>query len=116
MQRHIKNDLLYLLRIVEASKKLQLYSAGFETWQQFYISNNQLEFNACLNQLNQIGEQAKKLSETLTDKYQHISWHTIKGFRNRIVHEYIAVETEYVFETIQINIPELIENIIPIII
>ena len=87
MRQHINNDLLFLLRILEASQKLQLYAAGFSNYEEFFFSNDQLEFNACLNQLVQIGEQAKKLSETLTDKNKHISWPTIRGFRNRIIHE-----------------------------
>ncbi len=74
MQQDIKNDMLYLLRIMEAVQKLQLYTSAFSSWETFYFSNNQLEFNACLNQLVQIGEQAKKLSNTLTKKHTAISW------------------------------------------
>jgi len=115
MQPHIKNDLLYLLRIIEASQKLRLYTAEFSTWEAFYDSNDQLEFNACLNQLVQIGEQAKKISKTLMDKYNHIPWPKIKGFRNRIIHEYIGIDTENVFHVILNDIPELHNQIIPII-
>ena len=53
MQQHIKNDMLYLLRILEAAKKVQLYTSSFTDWESFYFSNDQLEFNACLNQLVQ---------------------------------------------------------------
>jgi len=115
MQPHIKNDLLYLLRILEASQKLRLYTTKFSTSEAFYYSNDQLEFNACLNQLVQIGEQAKKISRTLTDKYHHVAWPKIKAFRNRIIHEYIGIETENVFQIILNDVPELCIQIIPII-
>ena len=115
MQPHINNDMLYLLRMVEASKKLKLYAANFSNFEDFYYSNDQLEFNACLNQLAQIGEQAKKLSTTLTQKYHSISWSTIKGFRNRIIHEYIGIDTENVFKVIQNDVPDLFNQIILII-
>jgi uncharacterized protein with HEPN domain len=115
MQRHIKNDMLYLLRIMEAAQKIQLYAASFADWESFYFSNDQLEFNACLNQLGQVGEQAKKISDTLTDKYNTVFWQKIKGFRNRIIHEYIGVDTENVFQIIQHDIPALYRHIIPII-
>ncbi|MFZ1452506.1 MAG: hypothetical protein WAT20_07375 [Ferruginibacter sp.] len=65
--------MLYLLRMMEAAQKIQLYASSFRDWESFYFSNDQLEFNACLNQLGQIGEQAKKISNTLTDKYSNIS-------------------------------------------
>ena len=115
MQAHIKNDMLYLLRILEACQKLQLYTANFSNFEEFYFSNNQLEFNACLSQLVQIGDQAKKLSSTLTEKYHQISWPTIRGFRNRIIHEYIGIDTENVFLIIQNDVPALSNQIIPII-
>lgn len=115
MQPHIKNDLLYLLRIVEASQKLKLYIAKFPDWEPFYYSNDQLEFNACLNQLTQIGEQAKKISTELTDKHNHIFWTKIKGFRNRIIHEYIGIDIEHVFRIIKNEVPELCTQIISVI-
>ena len=40
MQPHINNDMLYLLRMVEASKKLQLYAANFSNFEDFYYSND----------------------------------------------------------------------------
>ncbi len=104
-----------MLRILEASQKLRLYVSKFSTFEEFYYSNDQLEFNACLNQLVQIGEQAKKISKAVTDKYDHISWPKIKGFRNRIIHEYIGIDTENVFRIILNDVPELCNQIIPII-
>lgn len=115
MQPNIHNDLLYLLRILEASKKIQLYASGFTNEEEFYFSNDQLEFNACLNQLALIGEQAKKLSNTLTDKYTLIPWSNIKGFRNRVIHEYIGINIHHVFSIIQMDIPDLQNKLIPII-
>lgn len=115
MQPNIKNDLLYLLRILEACKKIGLYTHNFNTSNEFYASNNQLEVNATLNQLAQIGEQAKKLSTTLLDKYIKISWNEIKGFRNIIVHEYSGIDIENVFKIIQKDIPQLYSDIISII-
>ncbi len=115
MQPHIKNDLLYLLRILEASQKLRLYSEGFWDYDDFYRSNDQLEFTACLHQMAQIGEQAKKISDTLSNKHPNISWPEIKGFRNRIIHDYIGIDIEKVFRIIKENVPELYTQIISII-
>lgn len=115
MQADIKNDLLYLLRIIEAAEKIKIYAQHFKSSQEFFLSNNQLEFNASLNQLAQIGEQSKKISNELINKYGEVSWSEIKGFRNRIIHEYIGIEVENVFHIIQNDLPELkykITNII----
>ena len=115
MQPHIKNDLLYLLRILEASQKLRLYAEGFKNYEDFYYSNDQLEFNACLNQMAQIGEQAKRISDTLIDKHRNVPWPQIKGFRNRVIHEYIGIDTENVFRIIRIDVPKFHDQVILII-
>ena len=115
MHPHIKNDLLYLLRILEACQKLKLYSENISTFEDFYYSNDQLELNACLNQMAQVGEQAKKISGTLIDKYPQIPWMKIKGFRNRIIHDYIGIDIENVFRIIQNDVPELHDQIVPIV-
>ncbi len=115
MQPHIKNDLLYLLRIIEASQKIILYASKFSDWQTFYYSNDQLEFNACLSQLMQIGEQSKKISLALINKHTHISWVKIKGFRNRIVHDYIGIDTENDFSVVKNGVPELCDQMMLVI-
>ena len=51
-------DLLYLLRILEASEKIRIYSKGYTDPIGFFEANDQREFNACLSLLAQIGEQA----------------------------------------------------------
>ena len=115
MQPHINNDMLYLLRILEASQKLKLYTEQFSDFEEFYHSNDQLEFNACLNQLVQMGEQANKLSKTLINKYPLIPWPKIRGFRNRIIHQYIGIDTQHVFQVIHKDVPALHTQLIPVI-
>lgn len=53
MQPHLKNDLLYLLRIIEACEKIRLYAASFRTASDLFLAQEQMVFNACLNQLAQ---------------------------------------------------------------
>lgn len=107
MQPHLKNDLLYLLRILEAAEKIMLYAGPFLNAQDFFSANDQKEFNACLNLLGQIGEQSNKLSKTLTDKYPLIDWAQIRGMRNRIVHDYSGIDLFITFDSIKNHIPGL---------
>ena len=107
MQQHIKNDLLYLLRVLEAAEKIILYSSPFNQPQDFFEANDQKDFNACLNLLSQVGEQCNKLSKTLIEKYPEIDWVSVKGLRNRIVHDYTGIDLYIIFETVKKSIPEL---------
>ena len=107
MQPHLKNDLLYLLRILEGAEKIMLYSRSYLTPLDLFSANDQKEFNACLNLLSQIGEQSNKLSQTIIEKHPETDWVQIKGMRNRIVHDYTGIDLYIVFEIIKRNIPEL---------
>ena len=45
MLPNIKNDLMYLLNILESIEKILLYSEGFNDPEEFYQVNDQLNFN-----------------------------------------------------------------------
>ena len=56
MLQNKKNDLLYLLNILESIVKIRLYAADTQDAEAFYQLNDQLNFNASLNLLTNIGE------------------------------------------------------------
>lgn len=107
MQAHIRNDLLYLLRILEACSKIMVYAKEYNTAELFFQANDQKEFNASLNLLGQIGEQSSRLSTTLITKYPGIDWSALRGMRNRIVHDYTGIDVFIIFETIKSFVPKL---------
>ena len=115
MQPHIKNDLLYLLRMLEAAEKIILYSAQYEQPKEFFLANDQMDFNACLNLLSQIGEQCNKLSSTLVESHSTVDWISVRGLRNRIVHDYAGIDLYIIFEAIKKSIPELRPLIVEIV-
>jgi uncharacterized protein with HEPN domain len=49
MLPQIKNDLLYLLNILESIEKINLYIGDIDNAEDFYYANDQLNFNATLN-------------------------------------------------------------------
>lgn len=103
----IKNDLMYLLNILESIEKIMLYSADCSDAESFYQLNEQMNFNATLNLLANLGENTNKLSDELKNIYSDIDWSQIKGFRNRVVHDYINVDTFMVFDIIKNNLQPL---------
>ncbi len=74
MQPDIKNDLLYLLGILESIGKIERYTLPCTTADDFYFINEQLNFNASLNLLANIGELSAKTSSELKNKYPRIEW------------------------------------------
>lgn len=103
----IKNDLMYLLNILESIEKIILYSKDCSDAEIFYELNDQLNFNASLNLFINIGENVSKISDELKQKYSSIDWKQIKGFRNRVVHDYVNLDTLLVFDIIKNDLKQL---------
>ena len=58
-----------------------------------------------------ISEAASHISADLKKKHFEIEWAKIKGFRNKLIHEYFGVKIETVWGTVQKDIPDLKEKI-----
>lgn len=101
MQPDIKNDMLYLLRILESIEKIKIYAHDFSTSEELFFANEQKEYNACLAMLANIGEQISLISIELKQKHNSIEWQKIKLFRNKIVHNYVSVDVAIVFDIIK---------------
>jgi uncharacterized protein with HEPN domain len=66
-----------------------------------------LRQDAVIRQLEIIGEATKKLSLELRSKYPTIPWRRIAGLRDVLIHEYMGVDLNAIWELTQQNIPEL---------
>ena len=80
-----KNDLMYLLNILEHLGKIWNYTKNIKDAEDLYERDNQMVFNASLTLLANIGENVSKISEKTKQDYSDIEWQKIKDFRNRIV-------------------------------
>lgn len=61
-----------------------------------------------------IGEAVSKLFQhfsTFLDQYPHVPWRSMKGMRNRIAHGYFDINLDVVWETVQTDLPELLEHL-----
>lgn len=62
---------------------------------------------ACAFTVSQIGELVKEISDETINKYSSIPWNSIKGMRNRIVHDYENVDLSVLWGTIKESLPDL---------
>ena len=62
---------------------------------------------ACAFTVSQIGELAKELTDNTMHKYSNIPWNSIRGMRNRIVHDYENVDLAVLWGTINKSLPQL---------
>ncbi len=110
-----KNDLLYLLNILESIEKIGIYSKGTSGPEDFYSKNDQLNFNATLNLLANIGEGISKVTKEIKSEYNEVNWQIIKNFRNKVVHNYMGIDMYIVYEIVKEdlkNLKQVIERIL----
>lgn len=62
---------------------------------------------ACAFTVSQIGELVKEITNETINKYKSIPWNSIKGMRNRIVHDYENVDLSVLWGTIKESLPDL---------
>lgn len=51
------------------------------------------------------------MPEEIRDAFNNVNWHRIRGFRNRIVHDYMGIDYEIVWEIIVNDLEELYQQI-----
>ena len=103
---------LLLEDIIESAGKILQYTKGI-SFEEFSKDNKTVD--AVIRNFEIIGEASNLLPDEIKEKYSEIDWHRIRGFRNRIVHDYFGVDLQIIWKIIFDLIPGLITEISKII-
>ena len=94
--------------IIESGNKILSYTKDL-SFDEFTSDSKTID--AVIRNFEIIGEAANRLPEEFKDKYPQIDWHKIRGFRNRIVHDYFGIDYEIVWEIKNSFLKELLEKL-----
>ena len=103
-----RNSKLLIEDIIESGNKILDYTEGY-TFEQFIADSKTVD--AVIRNFEVIGEAANRLDEEFKDKYPQVDWHRIRGFRNRIVHDYMGVDYGIVWQIKESFLPNLIAQL-----
>ena len=67
--------------------------------------------SACAFTVSQIGELAKDIRSSTQEEYADIPWKSIRGMRNKIIHDYENIDFAVLWGTITKSLPELLNQI-----
>ncbi len=67
--------------------------------------------DAIIRNLEIIGEATKRLSKPLKEQYPDIPWRSIAGLRDVLIHDYMGVDLESVWNVIENDLPPLKEQL-----
>ena len=93
---------LYLTDIVESIGKIESYSKDLAFVD---FVKDMMTIDAIVRNLSIIGEAVKNIPDEMKKRYSAISWHEITGMRNKVVHEYFAVDEEILWKTVKEDLP-----------
>lgn len=102
----MNKNVLYLLSILEAIEKIRVYKNGFRNANEFFEANLQKEFNATLNLLIAIGEEAKKIDDKLKLTVD-LDWKPVVGLRNFLSHNYRGIDPDIIWDIINNKLDKL---------
>ena len=94
--------------IIDSAKKILIYTENI-SFEEF--TKDGKTFDAVIRNFEIIGEAATRLPESFKDLHPDIDWHRIRGFRNRIVHDYFGIDYGIVWEIKIHFLPTLINNL-----
>lgn len=99
---------LLLSDILESIDKIKRYTAEY-SFEDFLSDSKTCD--AVVRNFEIIGEAANRLPEEIKEKYPQVNWYRIRGFRNRIVHDYMGVDFNIIWSIIQNDIDILLLEI-----
>lgn len=99
-----KNDLVYLRHILDSISRIEEYVKGIKHGD---FMKKPLIQDAVIRQIEIIGEATKNLSAEMKEKYSHIPWKDIAGMRDKVIHDYLGVDLDAVWYTVEKDIAEL---------
>ena len=100
-----RNSLLLLEDILESAQKIIRYTN--ELNYEAFLSDDRT-VDAVVRNFEIIGEAANRLDQEFKNAHQNIEWNRIRGFRNRIVHDYFGIDYRIVWTIIESYLGDLI--------
>lgn len=71
------------------------------------FEKNEMVQDAVIRNIEIIGEATKRVSENIKTTYYEIPWKDMAGMRDKLIHDYMGVDVEVVWKTIEVDIPNL---------
>jgi len=95
---------LYVQDILDSAEAIENFVEGmdFETFK-----TDDKTTSAVIRKFEIIGEAAKHVPDAIRDKYPTVPWKEMAGMRDKLIHFYMGVKYELVWQTIKDVIPQI---------
>ena len=104
----MKDDAVYLHHIIECIRRIEENIKG---GQERFMASHTLQ-DAVIRSLQTMAESTQRLSDDLKERRPEVEWYRIAAFRNVLVHDYLGIDIERIWEITHRDIPELKQAIL----
>ncbi|MBD3255278.1 MAG: DUF86 domain-containing protein [Candidatus Lokiarchaeota archaeon] len=94
----------YLHHILDSILRIERFTEDVD---QNEFNDSELIQSAVIRQIEIIGEATKHISKELKNEYTYVPWNDIAGMRDKLIHGYLGVDIEIVWDTLKKDIPQL---------
>jgi len=99
------DDLIRIRHMRDAAREALSFTAGKT---RSALDSDRMLVLAIIKELEIIGEAASKVSSETRERFAEIPWQDVVGMRNRLIHGYFDVDIDRVWDTVNIDLPELL--------
>lgn len=103
----MNDDRLYLIHVREAIERIEEYTQSGED---SFLEDRKTQ-DAVLRNLHTLAESTQRISTDLKEKHPQVDWRTLSAFRNVVVHDYLGVSLNRIWDIVEKDLPVLKENI-----
>ncbi len=100
----MNKDVVYLRQMFACCEKVHTYCDGIRY--AAFMENCMLQ-DACIKNIEEIGEKASKISTEFRTAHPDIRWKAMIGARHHLVHDYEGIDLEVLWDVIQTDLPQL---------
>ncbi len=100
-----KDDLVYLGHMLEMARKAIAKTQGIERADFDRDENLRL---ALAHLIQIIGEAARRVSPEMQQSHPEIPWSAIIGMRHKVVHDYLEVDEDIVWDVVTADLPSIV--------
>jgi uncharacterized protein with HEPN domain len=104
----VKDDQLYLGHMLDVSRQAMAKVEGLDRSEFDADENLRL---ALAHLIQMIGEAARRVSPATCASHPQLPWTEIIGMRHKIVHDYLGVDFDIVWEVVTADLPQLADEL-----